>query len=126
MAIAKWWAKAVEYNPVQTFLTEAEELLANIEQSALRLAEDTSPAETVNQLFRAFHTIKGSGAMCGLVQVSGFTHHVETLLQGARGRSRGITGIGRFGSFGSRSDQVIAGCRARRQAGRRRVEPEAH
>ncbi len=75
----------MEYNPVQTFLTEAEELLANIEQSALSLGEDESPAEAVNQLFRAFHTIKGSGAMCGLVQVSGFTHHVETLLDRVRG-----------------------------------------
>jgi len=74
----------VEYNPVQTYLTEAEELLATIEQSALSLAENESPAEAVNQLFRAFHTIKGSGAMCGLVQVSGFTHHVETLLDKVR------------------------------------------
>jgi two-component system chemotaxis sensor kinase CheA len=74
----------VEYDPVQTFLTEAEELLANIEQSALSLGEDQSPAERVNQLFRAFHTIKGSGAMCGLEKVSGFTHHVETLLDKVR------------------------------------------
>ena len=74
----------MEYNPVQTFLTEAEELLANIEQSALSLGEDESPSEAVNQLFRAFHTIKGSGAMCGLIQVSGFTHHVETLLDKVR------------------------------------------
>src|SRR5581483_2711189 len=29
-------------------------------------------------------TIKGSGAMCGLLQVSGFTHHVETLLDKVR------------------------------------------
>jgi two-component system chemotaxis sensor kinase CheA len=74
----------VEYNPVQTFLTEADELLANIEQSALSLGEDESSVEAVNQLFRAFHTIKGSGAMCGLDQVSGFTHHVETLLDKVR------------------------------------------
>ena len=74
----------MEYDPVQTFLTEAEELLANIEHSALSLGEDQSPAERVNQLFRAFHTIKGSGAMCGLEKVSGFTHHVETLLDKVR------------------------------------------
>ncbi len=74
----------MEYNPVQTFLAEAEELLSNIEQAALGLAENQSPAEAVNQLFRAFHTIKGSGAMCGLDRVSGFTHHVETLLDKVR------------------------------------------
>jgi two-component system, chemotaxis family, sensor kinase CheA len=74
----------MEYNPVQTFLAEAEELIANIEQSALSLGGEEAPADAVNQLFRAFHTIKGSGAMCGLVQVSGFTHHVETLLDKVR------------------------------------------
>lgn len=74
----------MEYNPVPTFLAEAEDLISNIEQSALSLGGDESPAEAVNQLFRAFHTIKGSGAMCGLLQVSAFTHHVETLLDRVR------------------------------------------
>lgn len=73
----------MEYNPIPTFLAEAEELISKIEQSALDLGGD-APAEAVNQLFRAFHTIKGSGAMCGLLQVSGFTHHVETLLDRVR------------------------------------------
>jgi two-component system chemotaxis sensor kinase CheA len=74
----------MEYNPVQTFLSEAEELISIIEQSALSLGENGSSAEAVNQIFRAFHTIKGSGAMCGLLQVSHFTHHVETLLDKVR------------------------------------------
>jgi len=73
----------VEYNPVQTFLVEAEELIADIEQSVLSLTADDP--ETIHRLFRAFHTIKGSGAMCGLTNVSGFTHHVETLLDQMRG-----------------------------------------
>ena len=72
------------YNPLQTFLQEAEELIADIEQSALALGSDGTPAETVNRLFRAFHTIKGSGAMCGLDAVAGFTHHVESLLDRVR------------------------------------------
>jgi two-component system chemotaxis sensor kinase CheA len=67
-----------------TFLLEAEELLADIEQSALGLASEPAPEETVNRLFRAFHTIKGSSAMCGLDEVAGFTHHVESLLDQAR------------------------------------------
>jgi two-component system, chemotaxis family, sensor kinase CheA len=74
----------MQYNPVSTFLAEAEDLISNIEQSALSLGGDESPAEAINQLFRAFHTIKGSGAMCGLLQVSAFTHHVETLLDRVR------------------------------------------
>jgi two-component system chemotaxis sensor kinase CheA len=72
------------YNPVETFFQEAEELLAAIEQSALSLGAEDGTEEIVNQLFRAFHTIKGSGAMCGLDAVAGFTHHVESLLDGVR------------------------------------------
>ena len=72
------------FNPLAAFLQEAEELLADIEQSALSLASEAAPAETVNRLFRAFHTIKGSGAMCGLDRVAAFTHHIESLLDAVR------------------------------------------
>lgn len=71
-------------NPLETFLEEAEELLAGIEGTALSLASGEDAEDTVNQLFRAFHTIKGSGALCGLEAVPAFTHHVETLLDGVR------------------------------------------
>ena len=74
----------MQYNPIETFLQEAEELLADIEQSALTLGAGEQSEETINQLFRAFHTIKGSGAMFGLDAVAGFTHHVESLLDRVR------------------------------------------
>ena len=72
------------YNPLPTFLQEAEELVADIEESALSLGSEEQAGETVNRLFRAFHTIKGSGAMCGLSDLAEFTHHVESLLDRAR------------------------------------------
>lgn len=74
----------MNYNPVETYLQEAEDLLAEIEQAALTLGGENSPAETIHQLFRAFHTIKGSGAMFGMERVAGFTHHVETALDRVR------------------------------------------
>jgi two-component system chemotaxis sensor kinase CheA len=74
----------VRYNPAETFLLEAEELLAQIEESALSLGTGTQTEETVNTLFRAFHTIKGSGSMCGFEAVAAFTHHVESLLDQVR------------------------------------------
>jgi len=70
-------------HPVQTFLNEAEDLLARIEAIALDLDPDQpdQPAgELINELFRAFHTLKGSGAMFGFDAVAEFTHHVETVL----------------------------------------------
>ena len=72
-------------NPALTFLNEAEDLLVRIEEIALDLKPGETPGETINQLFRAFHTLKGSGAMFGFDHVAGFTHHVETVLDQVRG-----------------------------------------
>jgi len=71
-------------NPAATYLLEAEDLLEQIEQIALSLDENPGDGEAVNQLFRAFHTIKGSGAMFGFDEVAAFTHHVETVLDCVR------------------------------------------
>jgi two-component system chemotaxis sensor kinase CheA len=74
----------MQANPVDTFLQEADDLLAEIEATALSMTEDPAGGEAVNQIFRAFHTIKGSGAMFGFDGVAAFTHHVETLLDQVR------------------------------------------
>ena len=74
----------MRYNPAETFLQEADNLLAEIEQSALSLAAEAQPEEEIHHLFRAFHTIKGSGVMCGFDSVAAFTHHVESLLDRVR------------------------------------------
>jgi two-component system chemotaxis sensor kinase CheA len=74
----------MQSNPVDTYLQEAEDLLAEIEAAALSMTEEPTGGEAVNQIFRAFHTIKGSGAMFGFDAVAGFTHYVETLLDQVR------------------------------------------
>jgi two-component system, chemotaxis family, sensor kinase CheA len=71
-------------NFAATFLQEAEELLRQVEAAALELEARPSDLDLVNQLFRAFHTIKGSGAMFGFNAVVSFTHHVETSLDHVR------------------------------------------
>ena len=70
-------------NAIHTFLLEAEDLLTQVESVALEAARQPSE-ESVNQLFRAFHTIKGSGAMFGFDTVAAFTHQVETALDHVR------------------------------------------
>ena len=70
--------------PSHTFLQEAEDLLVQIEVITLELRPGEVPGEPINHLFRAFHTIKGSGAMFGFDQVAAFTHHVETVLDRVR------------------------------------------
>jgi two-component system chemotaxis sensor kinase CheA len=81
----------MSYNPVATYLQEADDLLAQIEHAALSLEAGAASGETINALFRAFHTLKGSGAMCGLDAVAAFTHHVENLLDRVRTGAIAVT-----------------------------------
>lgn len=67
-------------NAINTFVQEAEDLLAQIEEIVVDLHPRDASADDVNTLFRAFHTIKGSGAMFGFTAVADFTHHLETTL----------------------------------------------
>ena len=64
------------------FRQEAEELLDRIEAATLAL--ETRPGEGVDELFRVFHTLKGSAGVAGIPSIASFTHHVETALAGVR------------------------------------------
>ncbi len=66
------------------FLEEAAELLSDLEDSLLELEESPDDKELVGSVFRAMHTIKGSGAMFGFDDVSSFTHEVETIFDKVR------------------------------------------
>ena len=61
-----------------TFKEEALELLEELESALLELEENPQDMGLVGRVFRAMHTIKGSGAMFGFDAVSRFTHHVES------------------------------------------------
>jgi two-component system chemotaxis sensor kinase CheA len=66
------------------FLEEAKDLLAKIESSLVSLEKSPADKELINEIFRALHTIKGSGAMFGFQDVSDFAHHAETLFDELR------------------------------------------
>ena len=68
----------------QAFKEEALELLSELESSLLELEEDPGNGEVINRVFRAMHTIKGSGAMFGFEDIASFTHEVETVFDLAR------------------------------------------
>ncbi len=64
-------------NPViATFITEAREQLEGLEALLLDLESDPA-AEKVDAVFRALHTVKGSGSMFGFTVLARFTHHFE-------------------------------------------------
>lgn len=62
----------------QTFLAEAEELLEELEQSLMELESAPGDTELVAKIFRAMHTIKGSGAMFDYENLANFVHCIET------------------------------------------------
>lgn len=68
----------------QAYKEEAYELLAELESSLLELEETPDDADLIGRVFRAMHTIKGSGAMFGFDDIAGFTHEVETVFDMVR------------------------------------------
>ena len=61
----------------ELFREEASELLEELEQALLALEKEPDNREVVHQIFRALHTIKGSGAMFGFDLLAGFAHELE-------------------------------------------------
>ncbi|WP_327003093.1 chemotaxis protein CheA [Dactylosporangium sp. NBC_01737] len=69
---------------LDTFITEARELLQDFEEGLLGLEDEPSAQDTVNALFRTMHTLKGSAGLFGLHHLVAFTHVVETVLDSVR------------------------------------------
>lgn len=68
----------------EIFREEAVELLEELETSLLELENNPDDMQIVSRVFRAMHTIKGSGSMFGFDDIAAFTHHVETALDKVR------------------------------------------
>ena len=68
----------------EAFREEAHELLTELETALLELERMPSDEEVIGRVFRAMHTIKGSGAMFGFDRVAAFTHDVETVYDRVR------------------------------------------
>ena len=66
------------------FCEEAHELLIELETALLELETNSTDQELIGRVFRALHTIKGSGAMFGFEKISEFTHEVETVFHQVR------------------------------------------
>ncbi len=73
-----------------TFAQEAEELLIVMEDCLLFLESNPTDYETINKLFRAMHTIKGSSGLFGFNIIVSFTHEAESVLDKVRNGERPI------------------------------------
>ncbi|UYB53663.1 chemotaxis protein CheA [Xanthomonas sp. AM6] len=65
---------------LQTFIAESRDLLEDMERNLLEAERGEAGPDAVNAIFRAAHTIKGSGGLFDLAQLVGFTHVVESVL----------------------------------------------
>lgn len=92
---------------IREFLTEAREHIATIENSMLALEREAGPGETLNAVFRGFHTIKGLAGFLEFKAIQALTHEVETLLDLAR--------KGQLAVSGAVVDVVLAGADVLRQ-----------
>ncbi|MDR0880925.1 MAG: chemotaxis protein CheA [Candidatus Adiutrix sp.] len=73
---------------LQDFITEATELLEAYTASLSAFESDPKDIETINPVFRAAHTLKGSSAFFGLNHIKDFAHKLENLLDDIRHQTR--------------------------------------
>lgn len=76
---------------LEGFVEEANEHLATIEDKLLDVEKDPTNADTLNELFRPFHTIKGIAGFLNLRDINCLTHEAETILDMGRKGTLRIT-----------------------------------
>jgi two-component system chemotaxis sensor kinase CheA len=76
---------------LREFHGESQELLQNIEQGVLVLEENPADADTINSIFRAFHTLKGGAGLLHLDALRELAHDLESLLDAVRRLELSIT-----------------------------------
>ncbi len=78
-------------DPRLAFCEEARDLLIDLESALLELENDPRDSETIGRVFRALHTIKGSGSMFGFDEVASFTHNLESAYDLVRSGELAVT-----------------------------------
>ena len=81
----------------EIFYEEANEMLEAMEQSLLNMEESGASTDTINELFRYAHSLKGNSGAMGFMHVNHFTHALESALdkvrQGKQSLTRPITDL---------------------------------
>ncbi len=75
----------------EAYREEAYELISELEEALLHLEDNKEDMETVSRVFRALHTIKGSGSMFGFDNIASFTHNIENFYDLVRTGERKVT-----------------------------------
>src|SRR5215210_546277 len=77
-----------EYLPM--FLAECRENLQGLNITVVKLEEDPSDRETVDEVFRIAHSLKGMSATMGFAGMASLTHQMEDVFELLRQRKGGL------------------------------------
>ncbi|MDY6791205.1 MAG: chemotaxis protein CheA [Thermodesulfobacteriota bacterium] len=69
---------------IAEFIAEGNDLFESAEEALLTLETDPDDLESVDKIFRAFHTVKGTSAFLELTLLAEMGHHAESLLSRVR------------------------------------------
>jgi two-component system chemotaxis sensor kinase CheA len=78
---------------LKEFVVEAMDLAVNVEEHLLRLERDPDNKETLNAVFRSFHTIKGGAGFMNLGALVSACHLTENLFDALRNGAAPVTPI---------------------------------
>jgi two-component system chemotaxis sensor kinase CheA len=78
---------------LKDFVVEAMDLAVNVEEHLLRLERDPDDKETLNAVFRSFHTIKGGAGFMNLGAMVSACHLTENLFDALRTGAAPVTPI---------------------------------
>jgi two-component system chemotaxis sensor kinase CheA len=76
---------------LKDFVVEAMDLAINVEEHLLRLERDPNNKETLNAVFRSFHTIKGGAGFMNLTAMVAACHLTENLFDALRNGAAPVT-----------------------------------
>jgi len=66
------------------FINESREHLESLEPKLIQLEKEPHNLDLLNDIFRTFHTLKGSSSFLGLTQITELSHKSENILDKLR------------------------------------------
>ena len=76
---------------LQDFFAEAEQQVETLESNILVIESDPSNHDSIDEIFRAAHTLKGGSATVEMTELATFCHDVEDLLDALRSNAVEVT-----------------------------------
>ncbi|MCP5063234.1 MAG: chemotaxis protein CheA [Ignavibacteriae bacterium] len=75
----------------ESFIVETKEILEKLDTDLVKLESTPDDADLLNEIFRSFHTIKGTSGFLGLEKLQKLTHNLEDILNKLRKGEAKIT-----------------------------------